>query len=336
LPDIGTGHKIGHAFTMSSPAAKFRGFAPREASTPTVSVVRRLSVVALVVAACRESVNVSWHQEAGYRWRALDVAGRGAPGFAPLAARRTGLTHVNQVDDEHALANRNLLLGAGVALGDVDEDGLPDVFLASVERPAALYHNEGDFHFTEITAASGIRTDSLATLSATFADVNADGHLDLLVGTLGGPLKLWTGDGHGHFTDATATSGLPAGYAATALTLADVDGDGDLDLYVGTYKTHNALDRYPPQEVTVDRVVKKVGNQYQVEPRWAPSTASRIAPTWAPSCDPSGPSPTSSSSTMDAATLRASRWRARDFSTSKATAYQPSRITSRWRPGSTT
>ena len=54
---------------------------------------------------------------------------------------------------------------------------------------------------------------------------------DLLVGTLGGPLELWTGDGRGHFTDATASSGLPAGFAATALTLADVDGDGDLDLY---------------------------------------------------------------------------------------------------------
>jgi len=254
---------------MSSPSPEFRGLEAREAGTPTVSVIRRLAVVALVMAACRKPVNVSWHQEAGYRWRALDVAARGAPGFAPLPARETGLTHVNQVDDEHALANRNLLIGAGIALGDVDEDGLPDVFLASVERPAALYHNAGDFRFTDITAASRIRTDSLATLSATFADVNGDGHLDLLVGTLGGPIMLWMGDGHGHFTDATASSGLPAGYAATALTLADVDGDGDLDLYVGTYKTHNALDRYPPQEVTVDQVVKRVGNHYQVEPRWA-------------------------------------------------------------------
>ena len=225
-------------------------------------------LVALLVAACRETVDVSWHEEQGYRWRSLDVRGGGSPGFTQLAANRTGLLHANIVDDEHALTNRNLLIGAGVALGDVDEDGLPDVFLASVEHPAALYHNDRDFRFTDITASSGIRSEKLATLSASFADFDGDGHLDLLIGTLGGPLVLWKGDGRGHFIDVTATSGLAGGYAATALTFADVDGDGDLDLYVGTYKTHNTLDTYPPQEITFDKVVRKVGTAYQVDPRW--------------------------------------------------------------------
>src|SRR5207248_6819106 len=137
-------------------------------------------------------------------------------------------------------------IGAGVALGDVDGDGLPDIFLASEERPAALYHNNGGFRFTDITVASGIDTKGLATTSAAFADVDGDGALDLIVGTLGGPLKLWLGDGHGHFTDATDRSGLVGGYAVTALTFADVDGDGALDLYAATYKTRNALDAYPP------------------------------------------------------------------------------------------
>jgi hypothetical protein len=234
-----------------------------------MTTAHRALLAVLLSVACRQSVDVSWHQEQGYRWRSLDVPTRGSPGFTPMTPSRTGLVHANDVADEHALKNRNLLLGAGVALGDIDEDGLPDVFLASVERPAALYHNDGDFHFTDVTATSGIRTTQLATLSATFADVDGDGHLDLLVGTLGGPLLLWKGDGHGHFTDATAASGLAGGFAATALTLADVDGDGDLDLYVGTYKTHNTLDTYPPQELTFDKIVRKVGNRYEVDPRWA-------------------------------------------------------------------
>src|SRR5205823_4723684 len=164
--------------------------------------------------------------------------------------------------------NRQLLIGAGVAAGDIDGDGLPELFFASVERPAALYKNNGDFHFTDITKSSGIDTQGLATTSATFADVNGDGKLDLIVGTLGGPIKLWIGDGKGHFTDATASSGLPGGYAATTMTLADVDGDGHLDLYVGTYKTRNVLDVYPPQLRAFDQTVKKIGDKYVIVDQW--------------------------------------------------------------------
>ncbi|HKW49493.1 MAG TPA: VCBS repeat-containing protein, partial [Gemmatimonadaceae bacterium] len=185
--------------------------------------LRRLVLLcaALGGAACRNQTDLSWHQEDGYRWHALPVPSSGKPGFAALDARRTGITHRNDVADAHALANRNLLIGAGVAIGDVDGDGLPDLFFASLERPAALYHNDGNFRFTDMTARSGLHLDGLATLSAAFADVNGDGNLDLVVGTLGGPLELWLGDGHGHFTDATKESGLVGGYAVTGLTFAD-------------------------------------------------------------------------------------------------------------------
>jgi hypothetical protein len=223
---------------------------------------------ALAVSACTAKVDTSWHNEPGYRWRSLAVSQGDRAGFRLLKAGTTGITHANTVDDAHALANRNLLIGAGAAVADVDGDGFPDVFLASVEQPAALYHNDGGMHFTDVTASSGIDMHGLATTCAAFADVDGDGNIDLVVGTLGGPIKLWRGDGKGHFTDATAESGLTGGYAATALTFADVDGDGDLDLYVGTYKVKNALDAYPPQARAFDNVVKKVDGKYVVVDAW--------------------------------------------------------------------
>jgi len=231
-----------------------------------------LLVAALFAAACSAKVDTSWHNEqaggGGYRWRSLAVTHRDHSGFKLLKSGATGITHANVVDDAHALANRNLLIGAGAAVAAVDGDGLPDIFLASVERPAALYHNDGGMHFTDVTASSGIDTRGLATTCAAFADVDGDGNIDLVVGTLGGPIKLWRGDGKGHFTDATAESGLIGGYAATALTFADVDGDGDLDLYVGTYKVKNALDAYAPQARAFDQVVKKIDGKYVVVDQW--------------------------------------------------------------------
>ena len=239
----------------------------------TIGAARRPAVlvaVAVILAACSEKVDTSWHIEQGYRWRSLAVSHRDHSGFELLKSGATGITHANMVGDAHALANRNLLIGAGVAIADVDGDGLPDVFLASVEQPAVLYHNAGGMHFTDVTASSGIDTRGMATTCAAFADVDGDGNADLVVGTLGGPIKLWRGDGKGHFTDATAESGLAgaAGYAATALTFADVDGDGDLDLYVGTYKVKNVLDAYPPQARAFDQVVKKIGGKYVVADAW--------------------------------------------------------------------
>ncbi|MEO5569275.1 MAG: VCBS repeat-containing protein, partial [Gemmatimonadaceae bacterium] len=222
----------------------------------------------MVVGCDRPTPDTAWHQERGFRWRALAAPRGQHAGFARLESGRTGLVHANTVDDEHALANRELLIGAGVAAGDIDGDGLADLFFASVERPAALYHNEGGMRFTDVTSASGIDTEALATTCAVFVDVTGDGHLDLLVGTLGGPLKLWSGDGQGHFTDMTTASNLVGGYAATALTLADVDNDGDLDLYVGTYKARNALDRYSPQERAFDQVVKRINGRFVVVDRW--------------------------------------------------------------------
>lgn len=239
-------------------------------------MTRRAIALLILLAACGDSAPRvgAWHDAEGHRWRELDVRDGAASsagaraGFAALSASRTGITHRNDVDDAHAMANRDLLIGAGAAVGDIDGDGYPDLFLASVEKPAALYRNLGGLRFEDVTATSGLALDSLATTGATFADVDGDGDADLLVGTHGGPVTLWLNDGRGHFTDGTAASGLTGGYAATTMTLADIEGDGDLDLYVATYKVRNALDAYPPQARAFDQVVTKTASGYAVKPEW--------------------------------------------------------------------
>lgn len=234
-------------------------------SRPTRAILA--SMLALV-ACSGPAVDTSWHQEPGYRWRALDVPRKGQAGFRMLTASKTGLTHRNDIDETRGLDNRGLLDGAGVALGDVDGDGLPDIVLASEEAPAALYHNDGDFAFTDVTKASGLDFSGLATTSVVLADVDGDRDLDLLAGTFGGPVALFANDGTGHFTNVTAGSGLTGGYNATTMTLADVDGNGSLDLYVATYKTRNALDAYTPQQRAFDQVLKKVGDSMVVVDEW--------------------------------------------------------------------
>jgi enediyne biosynthesis protein E4 len=185
-----------------------------------------------------------------------------------LTSSRTGLTHRNTIGIASGLANRGLLDGAGVALGDVDGDGRTDVVLASEEQPAALYHNDGEFHFTDVTKERGLDFTGLATTSVVLADVDGDRDLDLLAGTFGGPVLLFLNDGRGHFTNATPASGLSGGYNATTMTLADVDGNGSLDLYVGTYKTRNALDAFAPQQRAFDQVLRKVGDSMVVVDAW--------------------------------------------------------------------
>ena len=229
-----------------------------------------LKIALLAVGGCGRTPNVDtrWHQEATYRWRELAVPAHGRDGFEMLTASSTGLTHRNDIDIDHGLANRGLLDGAGVALGDVDGDGRPDIVLASEEHPAMLYHNDGDFHFTDVTAASGLDFTGLATTSVVLVDVDGDRDLDLIAGTFGGPLVLFQNDGKGHFSNVTAGSGLTGGYNATTMTLADVDGNGTLDLYVATYKTRNALDVYTPQQRAFDQVLKKVGGSVVVADEW--------------------------------------------------------------------
>ena len=227
-----------------------------------------LGLVSLGGACRRAAPPALWHDEAGYRWRELSVPRSGGPGFAELPPSRTGIRFTNSITPDSALWNRHLAQGGGVALGDVDGDGLPDIYLTSNQGANALYRNLGDWRFEDITAKAGVALTGRHSTGAVFADVDGDGDLDLLVSTLGGGVALFLNDGHGVFTEQTAEAGLASHAGSMTMTLTDVDGDGHLDLYVANYKTRSAMDVYPPQERAFNQVVRQVGDRFEVVPKF--------------------------------------------------------------------
>jgi hypothetical protein len=163
--------------------------------------------------------------------------------------------------------------GSGVAVGDYDNDGWPDVFLANVTGNQ-LFHNNGDGTFTEVTAKAGVGGALLDgrkmwSVGAGWFDYNNDGLLDLFVvnyckwepnkdpycrvkeGVRGfchpknyAPLKntLYRNNGDGTFTDVSAETGIARYFGkGMSVTFADYDGDGYLDAFVANDTTQNFL-----------------------------------------------------------------------------------------------
>ena len=157
-------------------------------------------------------------------------------GFTLLHSRQTGVTFTNFLSEAAAAENQIRLNGSGVALGDMDGDGNVDIFLCGLEGGNRLFRNLGAMHFEDITGRAGVACAGQFSTGTAFADVDGNGHLDLLVNGIGTGTRLFLNDGKGVFTEKH-NSGLLRSGGATSMALADVDGDGDLDLYVANYRT---------------------------------------------------------------------------------------------------
>ncbi len=224
----------------------------------------------LAIAACGGTSTVSsatWHTESGYRWRELDVRAGTAPGFTRIDADRTRIRFQNTVSESVLVGNRILGQGAGVCLGDVDGDGRADVFLARTEGPNALYRNLGDWRFEDITGMAHVAAADRYSTGCAFADIEGDGDLDLVLVSTTGPNAIFLNDGHGLFTEHRDLGLDPAGKGGTTVTLADVDGDGRLELFVANYRAFNIGDSLPPQRRAFNQIVREVSpKHYEVAP----------------------------------------------------------------------
>ena len=225
------------------------------------------SLLLVLITSCSSPPTAEWQDADGYRWRDLRVSRRGQVGFTRMEPSRTGIDFANTLDVERALDNEHLLVGSGVALGDVDGDGLTDVYLNRLQGPNALYRNLGGWEFEDATERAGVSAGDRYSTGAAMADVDGDGDLDLVVTSLAGPDAVFLNDGAGRFTEMP-DGGLAPGLGSTTVTLADVDTDGDLDLYLTAYKAESASDFLRLLERSQSDIVTKQGDSVVVAPEF--------------------------------------------------------------------
>jgi len=161
--------------------------------------------------------------------------------FELLDNQSTGINIINEIEttrDLHVFRYRNFYNGGGVSIGDVNNDGLADVYLTINRGPNKLYLNKGDFKFEDITESAGVAGTKQWSTGVVMVDINSDGFLDIYVcnaGIVSGDEQdneLFINNGDGTFTEEAESYNLADSGITTHAAFFDYDLDGDLDVYI--------------------------------------------------------------------------------------------------------
>ncbi|WP_321160789.1 VCBS repeat-containing protein [Aureitalea sp. L0-47] len=190
---------------------------------------------------------------------------------------QTGVTFENTITENDSLNILDYLYfynGGGLAMGDVNNDGLPDLYFSGNQVKNKLYLNKGNLKFEDITTSGGVEGNSSWNTGAVMADVNGDGLLDIyLVAVAGingfeGHNELFINNGDNTFTERSEEFGLDISAYGTTASFFDYDLDGDLDCYVLNHAVHTEESfgrvqlRYTRNEMTGDRLMRNDGNVF--------------------------------------------------------------------------
>lgn len=147
--------------------------------------------------------------------------------------------HITESDSLNYFSFPYLYLGAGVSIGDINNDGLPDLYFTGNQVSNKLYLNKGNLIFEDITETAGVGGDKRWYSGATMVDINLDGYLDIYVcvsGKSGNKAnQLFINQGNNTFTEEAESYGIADKSTSIQSTFFDYDQDGLLDLFVANY-----------------------------------------------------------------------------------------------------
>ncbi|GEM54684.1 hypothetical protein B0A58_11140 [Flavobacterium branchiophilum NBRC 15030 = ATCC 35035] len=170
--------------------------------------------------------------------------------FEKLEASKSGIDFKNDLDPSKNISILDYLYyynGGGVAMGDINNDGLVDIYFTSNQGKNKLYLNKGNNTFEDITAKAGVEGQSDWNSGTIMADVNGDGYLDIyvcaVVGINGfeGHNELFINNKNNTFTESAAEYGLDIDNYSSSAAFLDFDLDGDLDMYLLNHAVHSEL-----------------------------------------------------------------------------------------------
>lgn len=168
--------------------------------------------------------------------------------FKLLDAEKSSINFSNDItetDDLNILDYLYFYNGGGVAIGDINNDGLPDIYFSGNQVKNKLYLNKGNLQFEDISVSAGVEGSSDWNTGVVMGDVNGDGLLDIyvcaVVGINGfnGHNELFINNGDNTFTERAAEFGLDFENYSTTAAFLDYDLDGDLDIYLLNHAVHN-------------------------------------------------------------------------------------------------
>jgi hypothetical protein len=169
--------------------------------------------------------------------------------FSLLSPARTNVDFNNQLTESDQFNIIQYLYfnnGAGVAAGDINNDGLADLYFTSNQNPNKLYLNKGNLSFEDITEKAGVAGKGDWKTGVTMADVNGDGFLDIYVCQVGnykvvhGKNQLFINQGDLTFKEEANEYGLDFQGFSTQAAFFDYDLDGDLDMYLLNHSVHTS------------------------------------------------------------------------------------------------